>query len=206
MPLFKLRPKKKSELGSLLNDLTGTSLKTVTPTIKNMTLGDGLQGNMQTISFMSKVAKEKAGHPVVRAFATKILQIYNTPSHQYKDEALNIGEFVQKHVRYVRDPRDHELLQDPVMMIEQIDKQGFTSGDCDDMALLIATLLLSVGHNPLFRTVRYQNDSGNYNHIYVVVYDRNYPGPTERIVLDAILKDRPIGSEIEHKSGDEHTI
>jgi len=171
-----------------------------------MSILDGLPGNMQTVSFMRKIAKERAGHPVVRAFATKILQIYGTQDHNYKDEALNIGEFVQKHVRYVRDPRDHELLQDPVMMIEQIEKHGFTSGDCDDMALLIATLLLSVGHNPKFRTVRYQNLSGNYNHIYIVVYDRNYPGPVERIVLDAILKDRVIGSEIEHKSGDEHTI
>lgn len=208
MPFWDQPSNKKSQSiqGSLLKDKTGVSLKTLTPKIENMTLSGGLQGNLQTISFMQKVAKRSAGKPEVRAFATKILQIYQVPSHAYTDEALAIGEFVQKHMRYVRDPRDHELLQDPVMMIEQMEKHGFTSGDCDDMSLLIATLLLSTGHNPRFRAVRYGNKTGNYNHIYVVVYDKNHPGPVSRTVLDAILKDRPIGSEIDHASGDEFEV
>lgn len=142
----------------------------------------------------------------MRAFTTKVLQAYKIPSHHYIDEALAIGEFVQTHMRYVRDPRDHELLQDPVMVIDQIENQGFASGDCDDMALLIATMLLSIGHNPKFRCVRYESKSGSYNHIYVVVYDQNHPGPTERIVLDAILKESRIGTEIKHLSGDEFQI
>lgn len=195
-----------STLGSYLEANTGTSLKTVTPNVDNFKLGDGLKGNLQTISFMSKAAKKAAGKPQVRAFATKILQMYRVGSHQYKDEALAIGDFVKNHVRYVRDPRDHELLQDPVMMINQIEKHGFSSGDCDDMSLLNATLLLSVGFNPKFRAVRYKDQKGNYNHIYVVVYDQNYPERPSRIVLDSILKDRPIGSEIDHASGDEYSI
>ena len=193
-------------MGSLLNEMTGTSLKTVTPKVQNITLSSGLGGNLETISFMQKAAKKAAGKPQVRAFATKILQFYKVGSHQYKDEALAIGDFVKNHVRYVRDPRDHELLQDPVMMIEQMEKHGYTSGDCDDMSLLNATLLLSTGHDPLFRAVRYKTYEGNYNHIYVVVYDQNHPGPRERIVLDSILKDQKIGSEIGHASGDEFKV
>jgi len=67
-------------------------------------------------------------------------------------------------------------------------------------------LLLSVGCQPYFRTVRYQGNFGPYNHIYVVVYEGNYHSPKNRVVLDAILKDKPIGSELPHASGDEHKV
>ena len=186
--------------------MTGTSLKQVTPKIQNSELGTGINANLKTVKFMKKIAESRAGEPTVRAFATKILQAYRVPSHAYADEALAIGEFVQKNMRYVRDPRDHELLQDPVMVIDQIENQGFSSGDCDDMSLLIATLLLSIGHNPKFKCVRYQSLTGNFNHIYVVVYEQNHPGPTQRIVLDAILKNDPIGTEIKSASGEEFSI
>lgn len=195
-----------SGLGSLSEELTGTSLKTSTPNSQMMALPDGLAGNIATIDFMRKVAREKAHHPKVREFATKILAANQIPSHAYKSEALAIGGFVKARMRYVRDPRDAEMLQDPVMLIDKLEKQGMASGDCDDMSLLIATLLLSIGGDPLFRAVRYREKSGNYNHIYIVTYDLNYPGQRERIVLDAILKDKPIGSEINHASGDEFEI
>lgn len=194
------------QMGSLSEDLTGTSLKRSLPNSQMMSLPDGLNGNLATIQFMSKIAKEKAHHPKVREFATKILHAYKVNSHNYKDECLAIGDFVKNRVRYVRDPRDAEMLQDPVMLIDKLENQGMASGDCDDMSLLIATLLLSIGCDPYFRAVRYKTDSGNFNHIYVVAYDQNYPNPRERIVLDAILKDRPIGSEIRHTSGQEFQV
>lgn len=198
--------KEPNQMGSLSKDLVGVSLKESTPKAQSITLMDGLSGNIQTVSFMKKVAKQRASHPLVREFALKIIQAYGVNNHAYKDEALAIGDFVLNRVRYVRDPRDHELLQDPVMMIEKLEKHGFTQGDCDDMALFIATLLLSTGHNPKFRCVRYHSLDGPYNHIYVVCYERNYPEPQERVVLDAILKDKPIGAEIGHASGDEFDI
>jgi hypothetical protein len=195
-----------ASLGSLSEDLTGTSLKKSLPNSQMMALPDGLAGNIATIEFMGKVAREKAHHPKAREFATKILSHYNIASHAYKDEALAIGDFVKTHVRYVRDPRDAEMLQDPIMLIDKLENQGMASGDCDDMSLLIATLLLAIGGDPFFRAVRYKTMDGNFNHIYVVTYDQNYPAPRERIVLDAIIKDRPIGSEIKHASGREFPV
>jgi len=193
-------------MGSLSQQLTGSSLKETTPEEQNFSLPNGKAGNVKTIKFMQKVARERAGHPIVREFALKIIQAAGIPSHHYKEEALAIGDFVKKRVRYVRDPRDSELLQDPVMLIEKLEKSGFAQGDCDDMALLIATLLLSTGHTPIYRAVRYKNTSGHFNHIYVITYERNYPAKPERIVLDAILKDKPIGSEINHRSGEDYPV
>ena len=47
---------------------------------------------------------------------------------------------------------------------------------------------------------------GNYNHIYVVVYERNPYKEIQRVVLDCILKDKPIGTEVPHASGKEFEV
>ena len=74
------------------------------------------------------------------------------------------------------------------------------------MACFLACLLLSVGFRPSYRAVRYENNKGHYNHIYVVVYDKNWGGQETRIVLDGILKRLPIGSEVPHINGDEYAV
>ena len=115
------------------------------------------------------------------------------------------SDYVKRKVRYVKDPSNIEYLQDPVDLIKQI-QAGTAQGDCDDQALLTAALLLSVGHDPKFRAVRYETVVGNYNHIYVVVYERNPYKEIQRVVLDCILKDKQIGTEVPHASGDEFEV
>jgi hypothetical protein len=149
---------------------------------------------------MQRLSDQAAGDPVVQRLARMI--VLGVPSHYYADESLAIGQFVKEKVRYTKDPEGYEQLQTPELLIQDIQK-GVAQGDCDDMALLTAALLKAIGHRPFFRMVRYDAQEGPYAHIYVVDYDTN-PGQGEhRVVLDCILKDQPIGSEVEHASGDE---
>lgn len=148
---------------------------------------------------MRRIARSKAPHAKIRGLALKILEQAGVGSHDFQDEARAIARFVQENVRYVRDIDGVEQLHDPLLMVENI-IQGTAQGDCDDMALLIATLLISVGIQPYFAIVRYRATSGPYNHIYVVAYERNWRGPKKRIVMDAIVKDRDIGFEVPHVS------
>ena len=159
---------------------------------------------MQTLRQMKKITKERAGHPLVRKLALNVLNYYNVPSHHYADEARAIGEYVQKKVRYVKDPTGIEQLHDPVTLIDQL-QRGIARGDCDDMALLVASMLFAIGHTPKFRCVRYKSNFGPYNHIYVVDYASN-EAKKERVVIDCIIKNKPIGFEIKHMSGDEYSI
>lgn len=175
------------------------------PKIQEMNVSNGLSGNIETIKFMKQVARLRSHHPLIRKLAENILLSYSVPSNHFVEEALAIGDYVKKRMRYVRDPEDVEYLQDPIDLVDKI-KKGVAQGDCDDMALLTATLLLSVGHQPFFRAVRYEQPLGNYNHIYVVVYEKNPYEPKMRVVIDCILKDRPIGSEIKHVNGEEYQI
>jgi len=156
---------------------------------------DGERGNLATVDFMKKIARERAGHPLVRQLGINILNQARTKSHNHADEAKAVGVWVQQNIRYMKDPDDIELLQDPVYIIRASEK-GEARGDCDDMALLIATLLISIGIKPYFKIVRWKKTSGNYNHIYVVVREGNYREQPKEISLDAIVKDQEIGYEL----------
>jgi hypothetical protein len=151
---------------------------------------------------MSTIAKNRSRHPLLRELALRILESANVASQNYVDEALAIGRFVQKKVRYVRDIRGVETLIDPLTLIDQL-RRGQAQGDCDDMSLLIASLLLAIGHQPYFRIVKYRPEVHGFSHIYVVDYDRNHGGKRTRVVLDAIMKRNPIGYEVPHSSGRE---
>lgn len=188
MPIFKIQPEMS------LGENTGKT--------KNSKLGFGVQGNLDTIEVMKKVARTRARHPKVRELALRILESHGVKSQDYYDEALAIGRYVKAKVRYVRDINGVEQLHDPLTLIDQIQK-GMAHGDCDDMSLLIATLLLSIGHQPYFRIVRYKQGLGSFQHIYVVVYEGNWHQKKKRLVLDAILKREKIGTEVKHVSGKE---
>jgi len=168
------------------------------PQVKNKKLSRGIFGNIQTIKIMQGVARKRASHPLVRDLALSILLHYQVPSQHYRTEAIAIADYVKRKVRYVRDIKDVETLHDPITMIDQI-KRGVAQGDCDDISLLIATLLLSIGHSPYFKAVKYKKNARTFQHIYVVVFERNY-GEKEKseTVLDGILKTKPIGTQVPH--------
>lgn len=172
---------------------------------KSFFIRNGLGGNMDTVSIMKNLARKRSKEPVVRDLALNILRSYGITSHQYLNECMAIGDYVKNNVRYLRDIDNVERLEDPLLMIQNLAK-GTAAGDCDDMSLLIATLLLSIGAQPFFRVVRYQGKHGPYNHIYVVCYERNGKTKPKRVVLDAIVKDKPIGYEVPHTSGEDFKV
>jgi hypothetical protein len=76
-------------------------------------------------------------------------------------------------MQYVRDPSGVEALHDPITFVEARLRQGLRPyGDCDDMAIYLATLLKSVGHRPRFRILS-RHDDGAFHHILVYCHDKN---------------------------------
>ena len=168
---------------------------------------NGKKGNLETVDIMQRMARSRAGHPEIREMALDILDGYNTDSHDYINEAKAIGHFVQQKVKYVRDVNGIEQLHDPLLMVQMIRNGATVRGDCDDMALLVATLLLAIGHNPKVRMVRYRTRKGPFDHIYVVVHEKNHNSKKRyRLVIDPIVKNKPIGFEVKHMSGEERNI
>lgn len=150
---------------------------------------------MQTIKAIQDLAHQKKTSPIVRQFATEILNKYNTKSQHHYDEAQAIGNYVQKYYDYVKDPKGVEMILDPELSIQQL-KNGTARGDCEDMSLLIATLMLSVGLAPHYTIVRYPSSSSGWQHIYVTTWEKNLFQKSQKQVLDAIVKHEKMGFEV----------
>ena len=172
------------------------------PKVLESKLRNGKKGNLQTIEIMKAVARGRSGHPAIRKLAVDILDQYQVASQDHFTESIAIGNWVKDNITYVKDPDAIEYLQDPLTIIENINTRGNGRGDCDDMSCFCAALLLSIGHQPYFKAVRYDKKWGNYNHIYVVDYAGDWGKPKQWLVLDCILKRHPIGTEVPHKNGD----
>ena len=175
------------------------------PTIKKSKFPNGKRGNYATVKFIRQEARKFSGHPVVRRLAENIVNHYGTKSHNHIDEAKAIADFVKRKVQYLKDPHTIEYIQSPVLIIKKM-REGKARGDCDDMVTLVCTLLLAIGIQPYVSIVRYKDKRGPFQHIYVVVYEHNYRGKNERVVLDAIVKDQPIGYEVNFANKKEFKI
>lgn len=172
------------------------------PQTKESKLSNGVNGNYQTVDIMKDLARTRSIHPLIRRLAMNIIEDARIPSHNYLDECKAIGEYAKNHIRYIKDPQGTEQLTDPLTMVDML-KENRAMGDCDDISLFIATLLLAVGHQPYFVILRYYKTTGPFNHIYVCVYDKNLGQKEQRFVLDGIVKHKPLGYEINGKAKEE---
>ena len=91
-------------------------------------------------------------------------------------------EWVRRNIRYTRDIFRVELLHTPRRMLE------LRAGDCDDMSILLGSMLVSTGHPVRLVLVGFRPDKPHlYSHIYPEVNVRG-----RWIPIDATMP-RPIG-------------
>lgn len=78
-------------------------------------------------------------------------------------EARKLYMALVKTTRFVFDPTRKEALTTPLLMLKDIQERGITSGDCDELATLFATMLSAIGHRPKFV---FGGDNG-WQHVWV---------------------------------------
>lgn len=110
---------------------------------QSFSISEGPDGVKQTLYLMKRLARRYQADPFITTLARQILA--DVPAKNWRAEVIAIGRYVQREIRYTQDPRDVEHLTDPVTLLRDI-----KSGDCDDMALAIGALLLSVNHPARF--------------------------------------------------------
>ncbi len=84
---------------------------------------------------------------------------------------VRIREWVRGGMPFERDPRGTEAINDPLLSIEKIMAYGEAGGDCDDAAVLIATLLESIGVKTRFAALSVRRDR-QFHHVAVEAFDR----------------------------------
>ena len=110
--------------------------------------------------------------PVVRETATDIVR-YATP-RDYPGIARRIRNYLAEHIRFLRDPDGKEASYTPRLMLQSIKDYGIANVDCDDAAVLAATLGRSIGLQARFVLLGFLKPDNPLAHVYTELAG---PGP-----------------------------
>ncbi len=149
----------------------------------------GKQGSIQTAAEMARLVREDtAKDEGLQRFAAQILMNAGLDSHAPKRDVIAAIWRYVKQIKYIHDPAGSF---DSVQNARTTIAKGF--GDCDDLSVLLATLLAQVGLTPQFVLARYKEKSRGYDHVYVDVLLAQAEGG--RIALDPSANRRGAGWE-----------
>ncbi len=121
----------------------------------------------------------------IRDQALAIISRAMVDERDIRGEITAIHEWVQKTIRYVRDPVALELLTYPEDLARNI-----KTGDCDDHAMLEAALLGAIGIPTRFVVVGF-SVPGSYSHVYLEAKEK-----ADWLPLEPIVKNKPVGWEV----------
>lgn len=130
------------------------------PTATLETLPNGLNGTRLVLRRMVEIAREARAHPHINTLALQIARYVR--SYDRVGEAKAVQTWVQRMIRYRRDVRTVETLRHPLITLE------LRAGDCDDQAVLVASLLESIGHTMRFKV--YGGDENAFEHVLAQTY------------------------------------
>ena len=116
----------------------------------------------------------------VRSFTESIVS--GLQPKDYLGEIVAIRNAVAEKVRYVNDPLTTELSKDAERLVEEIEARGVASGDCDDIAVLIATCCRQVGREAEFVIVGF-GPPNQFSHVFARVLE---PKTNKWIVCDPV--------------------
>lgn len=136
---------------------------------------DEREKNRIVAGILKDMVLESRESRVVRQFAITILKKTGVRPKDYLGEIEAIHGWVRDNVDYRRDAAFLDTFVYPDRMIrDYLFNPGGVSGDCDDHALLVASLLISLGHTPRL-VLTNQFPGGKYSHIYTeVLYQGNW--------------------------------
>jgi hypothetical protein len=100
----------------------------------------GYPGTKRTVTHIKALIREGAKDFYVRQRAIDILLEGRVKPKDYLGEIKALFEWVQRNLRYTKDPFRVEVLHSARRMLE------LRAGDCDDMAILLGAMLEAIGH------------------------------------------------------------
>jgi len=137
-----------------------------------------------TLGAMRRLANEGKKDLEVRRLVEQINA--QVAEGDYASELLAIYYWVKQNIRYMRDIAGVEFLKTPRKLLET------RSGDCDDIATLLAAMFMAAGNSVQFTIASFRPGAPSFSHVYVevltpwgaVVFD-----PVANRVTDQMLRD-----------------
>lgn len=129
-----------------------------TPTLL-MGLPDGADADKkrETLKLMRDLTRSGKRDPAVHDFACSLIQ--GCPPKNWRCEIECLWRWVLDNIRYTNDITDVETISDAQGVLDR----GW--GDCDDVSLLLATMLETTGHRTRF--VALGKSYGDFTHVIV---------------------------------------
>jgi len=125
-----------------------------------MALPAGRAGTRATLDLMRRLVLRYKKTLPIRQLALSIIDRVRGRGHKnFPAQVRALHSFVQQNIQYVKDVSDVETLATPVKTLE------YRQGDCDDQAVLLASLLESVGHATRFVAISLV-PLGPFVHVY----------------------------------------
>ena len=124
----------------------------------------GAAGVVQTLGNMRAMVNGAIADPLIRRYAVQATD--HTGRHEAHQQALAIGEWVRRHVKYVPDPLGNEHLTNPALLLKAHHEGRRVYGDCDDMAMVCAAMAKAIGLPVSFHAV---GRGKRYHHVYAEV-------------------------------------
>lgn len=131
----------------------------------------------ETLVWMQRLAQDGSKDLRIRQLTENVL--CNVFDHDFMSEYVALLHWVQKNIRYVRDPILVEQVQTPWATVQA------RTGDCDDMATLLAALVGAVGGRSRFVAGAYKMAHGRpkLEHVWLEAHD---PRSNNWVVLDPV--------------------
>lgn len=117
----------------------------------------GDPGVEQTVNQMRGLVDAALRDPSIIRLATDIVR--GVPAFDDLAEANALYEWVRRNIRFTKDPVNKEKLYPPAELLK------IRAGDCDDISMLMGTLLMAVGYPARLMTVAANGDE--FSHVYV---------------------------------------
>ena len=128
----------------------------------------GDRGTDLTLAAMRKLVNGGLLDPVVRRQASSCI----SGCHPYRFEchALSIRSWLARVWRFVRDPAGVELIRSPQRLLDGFSRDGYIAGDCDDAAILGASLGKAIGLPARFMVLGFPATKGAFSHVFNEVW------------------------------------
>ena len=127
----------------------------------------GYLGIRETVEHIKGLIRAGAKDFNVRQKAIDILLERGVKPKDYPGEIKALFEWVQRNVRYTKDPFRVEVLHSARRMLE------LRAGDCDDMAILLGAMLEAIGHPVRLVLVGpFPRQPRLFTHIYLEVHHK----------------------------------
>lgn len=137
------------------------------PPSQLLAIPSGTAGVTATLKLMAQIARQYKADPLLRQTAARIVQ--SAPEKDDLAEAAALQDWVRANIRYTGDVLDVETLQTPDYTLQE------AYGDCDDQAILLATLLLAIGIPAAYMAIAV--DGETFTHVMAFACVRGYNPP-----------------------------